>query len=278
MLLIFLSAAIGACGKFSKEVVFESRIQPNLEYLTEMKSVSTSKINFIGPKENIDNIKANGIQLPMLIESSTSMKTTLKSYDWLPDSSFKTKTVYDNIQNYQIQNGERTESDSPLSGLIIEGTYNSLNKFTIDTLISEKLDDNTRTTLIHTLENVQDKIVFPEYPMSVGDTFEQELPMNIPVAGVSTIEMILKTKYKLKKIRGDIATFNINQIIELNMDIDQANVSATGTGKGISEFDISNKFITKYESDLTIRLLMNVDQIKINAEIKAESSQNVTIK
>ena len=278
IILLFISSTLNACGQSAKEVIFDSRFQPNLEYITEMESISKSKINFIGPKEKIDNIKASGIDLPMIVEGSTSMKTTIQTFDLLPDSTFKAKMVYGNVRNSQVQNGERTEKDSPISGLIIEGTYNSQNKFKIDTLISDKVDENTRNTLIYTLENVQDKIAFPDYPMTVGDSFEQELPMNIPVAGISNVGIIIKTKYKLKNISGDIATLDINQLIELNMDVEQANVSATGKGTGLSQFDISNKFITKYESDLTIELTMNVEDLEVNAEINAISTQNVTIK
>lgn len=235
-------------------------------------------MNFTGSEEKIDNIKASGIDLPIIVEGSTSMKTTIQTFDLLPDSTFKAKMVYRNIRSSQIQNGERTEKDSPISGLIIEGTYNSQNKFKIDTLISEKVDDNTRNTLTYTLENVQDKITFPDYPMKVGDSFEQELPMNIPVADIGNVGIIIKIKYILKSIGGDLATFDIDQTIELNMDVEQANVSATGSGTGISQFNISKNFITKYESDLIIELTMNVEDLKVNAEINAISTQNVTIK
>jgi hypothetical protein len=62
------------------------------------------------------------------------------------------------------------------------------------------------------------------------------------------------------------------------MDVEQVNVSASGSGTGIAQFDISEKFITKYESDLTIELAMNVEDLIIKAEINAISTQNVTIK
>ena len=69
-----------------------------------------------------------------------------------------------------------------------------------------------------------------------------------------------------------------SQEIQLNMAIEQTNVSATGTGTGTSNFDIRQQFITKYESDLTIVLEMQVQELKVNAEVNAISKQNVTIK
>lgn len=278
IIILLTTTFFNAFGQSAKEVVFESRFQPNSEYISETKSISKSKINFSGPEEKIDNIKASGIKLPMIVESSNYTKSTTHTFDLLPDSTFKAKMEYGNMRTSQVLNGERSEKDSPISGLIVEGTYNSQNKLKIDTLISDKVDDNTKNTLISTLENVQDKITFPDYPMKVGDSFEQKIPMNIPVAGVSNVGIIIVTKYKLKNISGDLATFKIKQAIELNMGMEQANISAAGDGKGVSEFDMSEKFITKYESDLTIEFSMSVEDLKIDAKINTISTQNVTIK
>ena len=277
LLLTFIVIFFNACGQ-SQEVVFDTKFQPNLEYTTELISTSKNKVNFSGPEEQINNIKASGIELPMLTEGSTSMTSIIKTFELEKDSSFKAKMTYEKVKSIQVQNGERTEKESPITGMQIEGFYNSLNKFKIDTIISDKIDDATRQTLVYTLENVQNQINFPDYPMKVGDSFEQETPMNIPVAGMSNVSIVIMTTYELARISGDIATFDFDQDIQLNMDIEQANVSATGGGTGTSHFDISKKFITRYESDLTIEMEMQVEELKVNAEINAISTQNVTIK
>jgi len=277
ILLLFVPIFFNACGQ-TEVVVFDAKFQPNSEYKIEMETISKSLINFTGPSEKINKIKESGIELPMIVEGSTTMTSTTRTFDLESDSTFKAIMTYDNVRSYQVQNGERTEKESPISGMLIEGTYNTLNKFKIDTIISAKIDDSLRRTLIHTLENIQEQISFPDYPMRVGDTFEQELPMNIPVSGISNVGIIIKTNYKLQDIRANLATFDINQTIELNMEIDQANVSASGEGTGLSQFDISKKFITKYESDLIIKLILEVEDLKVDAEINSKSFQNVIIK
>lgn len=277
LLLVFTSILFNACGQ-ANEVIFDTKFQPNLEYRTEMTTTSKSTVNFTGPEEQINNIKASGIELPIITEGSTSMTSTIKTYELKEDSTFSAKMTYDKVKSIQVQNGEKTEKVSPIAGMEIEGFYNSLNKFKIDTIISDKVDDATRQTLTYTLENIQNQINFPDYPLKVGDSFEQEIPMNIPVAGISNVGIVIKTTYELASITGDIATFDFKQDIQLNMDIEQSNVSATGGGTGVSHYDIAKRFITKYESDLTIEMEMQVQDLKVNSEVNSISSQNVSIK
>ena len=277
LFLILSSILFNACTQ-TIEVIFDNKFQPSLEYTTEMVSTSKNKVNFTDPEEQINNIKSSGIKLPMIIEGSTSMTSTIKTFELEEDSTFKAKMTYDNVKSIQVQNGERTEKESPIAGMQIEGFYNSLNKFKIDTIISDKIDDATRQALTYTIENVQNQINFPDYPLKIGDSFEQEIPMNIPVAGISNVGIVIKTTYELANISGNIATFDFDQDIQLNMDIEQTTVSATGSGTGTSQFNLSKKFIMKHEADLTIELEMQVEELKVNAEISAISSQNVTIK
>ena len=85
----------------------------------------------------------------------------------------------------QTQNGQTNQKDSPLKGMRIEGRYDSNNVFKVDTIIGSNVNSALRTTLTSTLENVQEQIKFPDYPLKLGDRFNQTLPMTIPVAGIT---------------------------------------------------------------------------------------------
>ncbi len=160
----------------------------------------------------------------------------------------------------------------------IEGKYDSKNKFKVDTIIGNNVSPTLRTTLTSTLESVQEQIKFPDYPLKSGDTFNQTLPMTIPVAGVKNVQIVIKTEYLLKEIKGDLATFDIAQNVELDMDIEGSTITASGQGTGISQYSISKEFITKYESNLTIELTVLVNQLKISSEVVSKSDMNVEIK
>jgi hypothetical protein len=270
---IFLTAFLQ-----TKEVIFKSVFQPNKVYVTKIESISKSEIDFTGPEDKIQQLKSSGLELPMIIEGSNAVTTVTQTFDLNPDGTFQAKIAYGNVQAYQVQNGKKTKSESPISGMLIEGIYDSENKFKVNTLVSNKVDETVKKTLKYTLENAQENINFPDRPLKVGDSFEQEIPMTIPVAGISNVEIIINTTYKLKDINGDMAKFDMNQSIKLNMNVKEVKMSATGGGKGESIFDISEKLLTKYESDLTIKLNMKVEDMVIDAKINAKSSQNITVK
>jgi hypothetical protein len=61
------------------------------------------------------------------------------------------------------------------------------------------------------------------------------------------------------------------------MENEQTNVTASGEGSGISEFDIANNTTTRYESDLTMTMKLTADDLVISAKINSKSKQLVTV-
>ncbi len=265
-------------GQSNNEILFKRKFLPNKEYVTTMLTSSKTEVKFDGTIEMLENLKSNGVQNPIIAESSNSVISSIKTKALLPDDSFEAIMTYPKVISTQTQNGQLTQKDSPLDGMRIEGKYDSKNKFKVDTIIGNNVSPTLRTTLTSTLESVQEQIKFPDYPLKSGDTFNQTLPMTIPVAGVKNVQIVIKTEYLLKEIKGDLATFDIAQNVELDMDIEGSTITASGQGTGISQYSISKEFITKYESNLTIELTVLVNQLKISSEVVSKSDMNVEIK
>jgi len=276
--LLLAIICFNALGQAQNEVLFKSVFHPNTEYITTMITTSKSEVKFDGSKEMLENLKANGVQNPILVESSNSVVSSIKTQELLSDDTFDAVMTYQKVHTIQTQNGQSTQQKSPLEGMRIEGKYDSNNKFKVDTIIGENINEALRTTLTSTLENVQEQIKFPDYPLKQGDTFNQTLPMTIPVAGVQNVQVVIKTDYLLKEIENDLATFDITQTVELEMDIENSTITATGNGTGISQYSISKEFITKYESNLTMELTVIVNQLKISSQVISKSDMTVEIK
>uniref|UniRef100_UPI0040486F12 hypothetical protein n=1 Tax=Roseivirga sp. TaxID=1964215 RepID=UPI0040486F12 len=276
--LLFSIICFNALGQSNNEILFKRKFLPNKEYVTTMLTSSKTEVKFDGTIEMLENLKSNGVQNPIIAESSNSVISSIKTKALLPDDSFEAIMTYPKVISTQTQNGQLTQKDSPLDGMRIEGKYDSKNKFKVDTIIGNNVSPTLRTTLTSTLESVQEQIKFPDYPLKSGDTFNQTLPMTIPVAGVKNVQIVIKTEYLLKEIKGDLATFDIAQNVELDMDIEGSTITASGQGTGISQYSISKEFITKYESNLTIELTVLVNQLKISSEVVSKSDMNVEIK
>ena len=259
------------------KVTFKTYYKPNKVYKTTTITSSESEVDFSGNQEIIDKIEANGTKLPMIVTGSNEMTITMTTGPLLADHSFSAKMAYGKVMASNVLNGKETNEEKAMSGLIIEGYYTQENKLRIDTMISNRMDENTKRILKSTLESVQQQIRFPDTPMQVGDNFDQKLPLQIPVAGLNPVKVVITLNYKLKEISNGKAKFDIVQAVTLDMNNEQANVTALGEGTGISEFDIANNTITRYESDLTMTMRMTVNDLVIIAKIISKSKQLVTV-
>lgn len=259
-----------------KEVTFQVRFSPNTAYANTVSTSSKMVLNFEGAPEVLAEIEKE-VALPLVIESRNDIVTTINTGALREDKSMPATIVYGKAISTSKNNGKETVVENPVSGLIAKGSYSGDSKFVIDTLISDKLTAELENTIRYMLENVQNQIVFPADPMKVGDSFEQRLPMSMPVAGAEPINMLIITNYKLKNIKGNLAHFDIDQAVQLGMVAEGTDITASGTGTGSSEFDIKNSFITKYESDLQISLTADVNEVKIITSVNTQTKQHVKI-
>jgi hypothetical protein len=274
VLLILIS--ITSCAQES--VVFKIKFKPNKKYKTQLKTTSHTEIEFIADQEIIDRIKSKGIELPMITESVTNMATDIITQNLDKNGEFPATMEYGKMISLTTISGKTTTEEKPYSGMKILGKYDIENKFKVDTIIGDKVSQQMRNVLKTTLESVQQAIKFPKKPMTVGETFNSEIPMTIPIEGMNPIFVKINMEYLLTEIKGEKAFFDINQTIGLDMNQEQLNVIASGTGTGTSEFDIKENYLTKYKSELPMDMTIKVNE-KMTMKLKmiTTSEQNVVI-
>jgi hypothetical protein len=274
LLLSLVAVALLSCGQ--NKVTFKRYFKPDKVYRTTMTTSSETEVDFSGDQTRIQRIKDNGTKLPIIVIGTSESVTTTTTGAMTADKTFPARMVFEKVKTSQIQN-DKTKDDNSMTGLIIEGFYEDGTKLKIDTMISDTMDEATKSVIKSTLENVQQQISFPERPMKIGDTFVQKIPLQIPIGGQSPVKVVIVTNYKLTSIKNKNATFDIKQAVTLDISTEQNNVSATGTGTGVSEFDIVNSTITRYESDLAMRMSLTENNLVIAAKIKQKSKQLVTV-
>jgi hypothetical protein len=274
ILLILIS--ITSCAQ--ENVVFKTKFKPNKKYKTQLKTTSHTEIEFIADKEIIDRIKSQGIELPMITESETNMSTDIITQNLDKNGEFPATMEYGKIISKTTISGKTTTEEKPYSGMKILGKYDSENKFKVDTIIGDKVSQQMRNILNTTLESVQQTIKFPEKTMKVGDKFNSEIPMTIPMEGMNPISVKINMEYLLTKIKNRKAYFDIKQTLGLDMSQEQLNIIASGTGTGISEFDIEENYLTKYKSELPMNMTIKVNEkMTMKMKMTTTSEQNVVI-
>jgi hypothetical protein len=274
ILLILIS--ITSCAQ--ENVVFKTKFKPNKKYKTQLKTTSHTEIEFIADKEIIDRIKSQGIELPMITESETNMSTDIITQNLDKNGEFPATMEYGKIISKTTISGKTTTEEKPYSGMKILGKYDSENKFKVDTIIGDKVSQQMRNILNTTLESVQQTIKFPQKTMKVGDKFNSEIPMTIPMEGMNPISVKINMEYLLTEIKNRKAYFDIKQTLGLDMSQEQLNIIASGTGTGISEFDIEENYLTKYKSELPMNMTIKVNEkMTMKMKMTTTSEQNVVI-
>jgi len=263
--IIIILTSLTSCGKKSFE--FESKMNPERTYSLSMNMSSTNHVKYLSENEELKDKTSES-------KNSTQMTriTTTKGVD--KRGQFNATIEYGKIVS--IINGNKTEN--PISGTIVNGVYVDKNKFRVDSVISDQLNEKTKQAIKYALENVKPTIDFPIEPIKIGDSFEHKMPMTIPVNGVNPVKIEIFKIYTLKSVNNNIAIFDLQQSIHLNKEVNQTNVIAKGDGNGIVEFDILENQIINDKSNFTIKLNVIVnEELSVNTVVGSTSEITTTI-
>ena len=111
-------------------------------------------------------------------------------------------------------------------------------------------------TMLATMKNISGGIVLPDTTLSVGQTYTQVIPLDLPGGGMN-MKMLLTQAYTLKGFSADTARFDIT--IKGTLDLGVATMPITGTaeGKGHMVYDRNADYFTSTQSDTKIMIVIN---------------------
>jgi hypothetical protein len=142
---------------------------------------------------------------------------------------------------------------------IMYGKFTGDGKIHVDSVAGKKLDDAARNNMVTVINDVQNGLKFPDHPMKIGDTFTQESPFDMPLPGMAGSQgskATVKIIYKLISITNNIATFNLDEALSVNVDQAAQNqtvqVKVSGTGNGTLTYDINKQFFTTMNNNINL--------------------------
>lgn len=235
---------------------FESKIHPEKEYKLQM---DISSIN----ETTINNKTTKSESISRITRTTTTEKAN-------KNGQFPATMNFGEV----IVAGAGKEVLSPMSKTIIIGLLSEDSKFNIDTIINPRLDNQTKNALKSVFKDLKPDIDFPKKPLKIGDSFEHKIPMNIPINGEQIKALITKT-YTLKSVINNTAEFTVSEIISLNME--GLNVTASGDGNGIVEFNIKENQIVKDKLHFTINITIKKENMDVTGFVKSDSEKTTLI-
>lgn len=255
--------------------------KPKSEYITKSTVTHSSEMTFSGDSAVTAQIKNSGVVFPIVVKGSNEMQATTTTGKRNRDKTVPGRIVYDRMTNTMDMNGKvHTQENTEIVGSALEGYFDTNGLFNVDTVISTTMNDQTREVLLAMLKNLQAQVKFPDYPLAVGDSFHQEVPLQIPITGMAPMQMVVRSDYTLTELTSATALFDVVQTVELAMELDENSSGSTahGSGKGVVSFDRKMGMLNRYETDMIMSMVMRIHGIQVNADMQSTVVQTVELR
>lgn len=267
---ILLALPILNYAQSGKVLDFKIGYAPEMSYHQIVEQSSETELHYIASLEILEKLKNQGVENPTL------GKTLM-----LMESVFKTgKIAKDGYFPVTIEFLKSTNSDNKTiipDGTLIYGKASASTMPKLDSIVAKDLDASFKSTLLQTMQSMFSQIALPESKLKIGESFTQETPLSIPIAGIS-FDMKITTIYKLISMTNQIANFDIEQKYTMNVLVSESqyNITADGGGTGKLIYDIPNHFSTGFKLDIGLNFDLKQDIFSL--KVKSNSGFNQTVK
>ena len=260
-----------------QSVVFKMKYLPNRTYDAATTLSMNANITLSGDTNIIAKLKSKGVIQPITLNMETSINGSTKTG---PADANNNIPITINYKIGQISisfNGKKIDVPQKInSDRTIYGHVNAAGTLKSDSISGAKIKDTSSKTASQLINSIQNKIKFPDHPLKVGDTFTQDLPMNIPI-GSNDTEADVKVIYKLVKIDGGNAYFDMDQTMNMQLTFKQSPITLTGSGTGKLIYDIRDSFPTDYSSNLNFKFNGKFATLTLDGIAQLNTSYKYTI-
>lgn len=251
--------------KAQNEVLFKIKYLPGHNYKGVVSMDIKCNVTLSGDDKVIEGLKKQGIAQPIAFNMGMNMTGDINT------GSTAASKIFPLTMNYRIGqlNASINGKDIPMpakvtsTDVIIYGHVGADGKLKADSLNGGKLKDTSQKKIMQTMNSFQNMIKFPDHALHIGDTFTQDMPLNIPMAG-NDMAANSKAVYKLVKIDDGKAYFDVVQSMNMSLPIKENAINLTGSGTGKLVYDIKNSFPVDYTTNITLKLDAKINTLIIN--------------
>jgi hypothetical protein len=270
IILLLLTLTQISCYSQSKDgLTFKVQYKPETKYSQTIEQTSHTDMKYSGSEEFLQKLKDKGVQNPTITDKVSKIESVFKTGKLTDGTNFPLTMEFVRTTS---SDGKKDIPD----GTLVYGLGSIGNMPTLDSIVSEGLDEEFKKTLLQAMQSTFSQLSFPEKKVKVGESFSRESPLSIPIAGV-TIEMTITTNYKLLSITNGIANFDVSQVYKMKSTITKYTIKATGSGKGKLLYDVSNNYYLKYQIDTEMGMNVKLDNFDLDLNSKSGFIQTTVI-
>ena len=261
LLLFLISFPIFSYGQSSKILDFKAGYSPETTYNQITSNASDYEVLYAGSEKFLENLKQNGVVNPTKIKNSFNLETLSKTGKSDKNGNFPITIEY---QKSIDVNGKTIIPN----GTLLYGKTSSSTMPEMDSIVSKGMDENFKNIIFQTVKSTFSQLVMPQKKLKIGESFIQESPLTLPIAGIN-IEMVITTTYNLKSMNSKNAFFDITQTYTMKMSDSRFETNGAGLGKGNLIYDIPNHFIT--ENTLVMDFNLDLKSTDFTLQLKSKS-------
>jgi hypothetical protein len=256
---LILLLLTGFSLKAQQQATFKMKVAPNKSYDLQMKMSMNMLMDISGDTAMVNQMKKAGQPFPMNMVMDMGMGGLIKTNAANANNNVPFVMAMKPSALKMVMNGKETPIPMPAVNETVYGFYTSDGKMSIDSIAGKKADDATKEAMMKMADGIQATIKFPDGPMKIGDTFTQDLPMNLPMAGLGAGKMTSKTTYKLTAIENNKAYFDL--VYDFAMDMSTGmSMNMTGNGDGKLVYDMLSNYPQSTHGNMSINYDMKMPQ------------------
>jgi hypothetical protein len=264
--ILYLSLLLFVCtAKAQESIVYKMKYLSDHSYSGIVTMVMKCNVNLSGDEQVLSKLKEQGMTPPIAFNMNMKMTGATKTGAAGADKSFPFNMTYTfdelsmNVNGNNIPMPANAKTSANIFGHVAAD-----GKLKADSVTGSKMKDTSEKKITQMMNAFQTKIKFPDQPMHVGDTFTQDMPLNLPMGG-NNVPANSKAVYKLVSIANGNAYFDVVQSMDLSVPVKGNTLHINGTGSGKLVFDIKNSFPTDYKTIINLKVDGNINTLKIDA-------------
>lgn len=251
------------------EFLFKIQYSPETKYDQIIDQTSHLEMRYSGDPEFTQILKDKGMQNPTITDNHSVIESVFKTGKLTPKMDFP----------LTIEFLKTTNSDNKIAipnGTTIYGKGTLGNMPTLDSIVSNGLNEEFKKSVLQTMQATFAQINIPERIVKVGEVFSMNSPLSIPMASVQ-LDMTITTTYKLLSIKNNVADFDVSQVYTMKTETTKFPINATGSGKGKLLYDVIRNFNLKYQMDMEMSANVKIEKMELDITSKTGFIQTAKI-
>ncbi len=251
--------------KAQESVTFKMKYAPGRNYNGTMQMNMDCKAALSGDSQVIEKLSQQGITQPISFSMDMKMAGVTQTGPADVNNTFPLTMNYKIDQIGANLNGNAIPMPANTAGDIkVYGHVGPDGKLKADSANTGKLKDTSEQKISKIMNAFQNLVKFPDKPMHVGETFTQDMPLNLPMAG-NNMAANSKAVYKLVSIADGNAYFDVTQSMDMSIPVKGSMIKLEGNGAGKMVYDLKNSFPTDFTTKMDLKINGKIDTLQIDA-------------